>query len=137
LTTSELWMLVTASEDGNPIQLLDRAKLARVLASPGDWGIDRFEGFDRLQQDHNYWPSDVGVLLRYEVVIPVPAGAYRLPDEIDEPQPAPGRHVPVSDSKCSCGWEVDGFTAPELARTKLFDSHIIPETGARLNGSFR
>lgn len=32
-------------------------------------------------------------------------------------------HVAVSDTACSCGWEVDGFTAPELVSWKL-DQHI-------------
>lgn len=130
MTTNEQWMLLTASEDGNPVRLLDSAKLAQVLANPGNWGIDRFVDFTGLPVDQNYWPSDIGVLLRYEVVIPVPAGAYRLPDG----EPELVVHGAADDWTCLCGWKVDGFTAPELARTKLFDSHILPETrGARPN----
>lgn len=36
-------------------------------------------------------------------------------------------HVAVDDYTCSCGWKVDGFTAPEFAREKLHEKHITPE----------
>lgn len=35
-------------------------------------------------------------------------------------------HVAVDDWTCSCGWKVDGFTAPEVAAEKLALKHIIP-----------
>lgn len=37
-------------------------------------------------------------------------------------EPAP-QHLAVSSWECSCGWAVDGFVPPELARRDL-DSHI-------------
>lgn len=82
MTTNERWMLLRASEDGNPVSWLRPEQLAQLLANPGDtYGIDRFVGPDDVETDHNYWPSDIGILLRVEVVVPVPAGAYKLPDE--------------------------------------------------------
>lgn len=38
-------------------------------------------------------------------------------------EPAQVKHERVSAYRCACGWEVDGFTAPELAPEKL-DMHI-------------
>ena len=130
MPSKRYWLLLTTSEDGNPVKRLTDTELAQVLDNPGDWGIDRFVGLDDVPADQNYWPSDVGVLLRCKVIIPVPAGAYRLPDG----EPELVVHGAADDWTCLCGWKVDGFTAPELARTKLFDSHILPETrGARPN----
>lgn len=80
MPSKHCWLLLTTSEDGNPVKRLTDTKLAQVLDNPSDWGIDRFVSLDDVPADQNYWPSDVGVLLRCETVIPVPAGAYRLPD---------------------------------------------------------
>lgn len=46
------------------------------------------------------------------------AKGQQLAAEADKP-----KHEPVSTYQCACGWEVDGFTAPELAPEKL-DMHI-------------
>jgi len=82
MTTDERWLLLSASEDGNLISWLRPERLAALLADPGSThGIDRFVTPDDVQADPNYWPSDIGILLRVEVVVPVPAGAYKLPDE--------------------------------------------------------
>lgn len=39
------------------------------------------------------------------------------------------QHTPVDDYTCGCGHEVDGFTAPEIAREKLYETHITPVAG--------
>lgn len=77
------WMLLRANEDGNPICILDDAKLADLLANPTNWGVTHFADLYGLPDDHNYWDEKVGVLIRYEVVIPVPAGIYTLPGDLD------------------------------------------------------
>lgn len=86
--TDYRYMLLSSSEDGNPVRWLDAARLRALLDDPGSFGIDRFVGPDDVQTDPNYWPSDVGILLRVEVVEPVPSGAYRLPDGIEPPTAA-------------------------------------------------
>jgi hypothetical protein len=35
------------------------------------------------------------------------------------PDPLAPAHAPLNPAVCICGWEVDGFTAPELAPDKL------------------
>lgn len=87
--TDYRYMLLSSSEDGNPIRWLDPARLRALLADPGQFGIDRFVGPDDVQTDPNYWPSDIGILLRVEVVEPVPSGAYQLPPEFDMPECCP------------------------------------------------
>lgn len=75
------WMLIHSSEEGNPISWLSDTDLADLLAEPTNWGVTRFADHDRLPRDPNYWNEKVGVLIKYEVVIPVPAGMYKLPEE--------------------------------------------------------
>lgn len=77
------WMLIKGSEDGTPISWLDEADLADLLANPTNWGVVNFGDPAELSADTNYWPEKVGVLVRYEIVCPVPAGIYRLPAGLD------------------------------------------------------
>lgn len=86
MTTNERWLLLSPSEDGNPVSWLKPEQLAELLADPGgSYGIDRFVTPDDVRRDPNYWPSDVGILLKVEVVVPVPAGAYQLPEGYQMP----------------------------------------------------
>lgn len=78
------WALIKASEDGNPITWLDSDDLDDVLTNPSDWGVVNFAHPDLLADDPNYWPAKTAVLLRYEVVVPEPAGVYKLPAGLDE-----------------------------------------------------
>lgn len=75
------WMLIHGSENGTPISWLDDMDLSDLLENPTNWGVVSFADPAGLPSDTNYWPEKVGVLIRYEVVIPVPAGAYKLPEE--------------------------------------------------------
>jgi hypothetical protein len=79
---AERWMLIRGSEEGNPITWLDDTDLEDLLDNPEDWRVASFADHVGLPDDPNYWSSKVGVLVRYEVVIPVPAGTYKLPEDI-------------------------------------------------------
>jgi hypothetical protein len=74
------WMLLKASEDGCPMVQLDADDLKDLLANPANWGVTMFAELSHLPTDPNYWQSKVGVLIRYEVVVPEPAGIYKLPE---------------------------------------------------------
>lgn len=73
------YILIRSDEDGNPVTLLGEDPNG-FLANPLEYGIKRFEDSTFLHQepDANYWPDDVGVLLKVEVIVPRPAGAFRL-----------------------------------------------------------
>lgn len=76
------WMLVKASEDGKPVSWLTSISLAKLLDDPWSWaGVTSFMDLDDLPDDPNYWPEGVGVLIKYQVVVPVAAGSYKLPEE--------------------------------------------------------
>jgi hypothetical protein len=78
------WMLIKASEDGKPTTVLKPHELDDLLRNPINWGVTGFAELDGLPDDPNYWPAKVGVLVRFETVIPQPAGIYRLPDWVHE-----------------------------------------------------
>lgn len=124
------WLLVKPDEDGNTNRWLTDQEMREVLADPAAWGIDEFVHIDELagrpngSYDPNYWPDRTAVLMRIEVVVPE-RGGWRLPEDCS---PASTVHVAVDDYTCSCGGKVDGFTAPEFAREKLYTKHILPET---------
>lgn len=78
-------MLLRGSEDGKPLTFLTGEQLRVLLANPGDYaGIQSFVTPEGLDPDPNYWPKGYGILLRYEVVVPIPASGFRLSDESDE-----------------------------------------------------
>jgi hypothetical protein len=77
------YMLIRPDEDGNPIRWLDEIALQEVLDDPAAYGIKAFlakTDMPDVYGDPNYWSPGIGLLLRVEVVTPVPAGSYRLPD---------------------------------------------------------
>jgi hypothetical protein len=77
------YMLIRPDEDGNPIRWLDDTQLQELLDDPtGSYGVKAFLGGDEPDAygDPNYWSRGIGLLVRVEVVTPVPAGSYRLPD---------------------------------------------------------
>lgn len=75
------YLLLRGSEDGNPLSFLTPGALQQLLDDPEQYaGVREFRSVDDVDRDPNYWRDGTGVLLRYEVVIPVPAGSYRLPD---------------------------------------------------------
>ena len=79
------YLLLKPSEDGRPLKFLSPRELQELLDDPRSYcGIDDFVDVGQLHPDPNYWTDGLGVLLKYEVVIPVPAGNYRLPDESKE-----------------------------------------------------
>lgn len=84
------YLLLRPSEDGNPVWLLNPGELSDLLAHPSDWGVAEFAELSQLPPDPNYWPDKVGVLLRFEGVLPVPAGTFRLPDDAPPPDPTGG-----------------------------------------------
>ena len=54
------------------------------MDDPRGWaGVEQFVNPNDINCDPNYWPDGIGILLRVEVVIPVSAGAYRLPGDLD------------------------------------------------------
>ena len=76
------YLLLYASESGRPVKFLSPRELQELLADPQSYcGVTEFTGPEQLGTDPNYWTSGLGVLLRYEEVIPIPAGSYRLPDD--------------------------------------------------------
>lgn len=83
------YILIRADEDGNPIRWLDQDALAGLLADPSEAGIERFlDGLPingdfgaSTKNDPGYWGDHVGLLLKVEVVVPVPARGYRLPGD--------------------------------------------------------
>lgn len=76
---SHAWILLRASEDGNPITWLSDDELQGLLDEPSSYRVSEFKDPDELPMDPNYWPPNVAVLLRAETVIPVPAGIFKLP----------------------------------------------------------
>ncbi len=78
------WMLIKASEGGNPITFLTPDDLDRLLTNPEEWGVTSFVEPRTLYPDPAYWSDGVAALVRYEVVTPIPAGAYKLPPGLDE-----------------------------------------------------
>ena len=75
------YLLLRPSEDGGPLKFLSPRELQELLADPKSYcGIDEFVDANQLSPDPNCWTDGLGVLLKYEVVIPVPAGNYRLPN---------------------------------------------------------
>lgn len=132
------WALLRPDEDGNPLKWLGgEHELRELLADPEAWSIDEFVHIDEMQmKDPAYWGTGQAMLMRVEVVVPV-RGGWRLPENVSitsEPTDHT-THTPVDDWTCSCSWKVDGFTAPELARAKLFDKHILPETSSTRGGA--
>jgi hypothetical protein len=77
------WLLLTASEDGNPICWLSPHRLDLLLDDPTHYGVERFVDPNDITPDPNYWNRGEGILLRVEVVIPIPAGVYKLPEGLD------------------------------------------------------
>jgi hypothetical protein len=56
-----------------------------------------------------------------------PAETPAAPTEVSSEATA---HTAVDAWTCSCGWKVDGFTAPEIAAEKLREKHLIPANAA-------
>lgn len=76
------YMLMRGSEDGKPVTFLTAEQLKVLLANPGDYaGIQSFVTPEDVDPDPDYWPKGYGILLRYEIVVPIPARGFRLPDE--------------------------------------------------------
>lgn len=69
------YALIKADEDGNPVNLLAAGQLQNLLDnSVESYGVKEFKSLAFLQAnpDPNYgWGDGVGVLIRYEVVVPV------------------------------------------------------------------
>lgn len=76
------YLLVRPNEDGNPNIWLNEKSLQGLLDDPTAYGIKAFLGEEEpdLYGDPNYWSRGIGLLLRVEVITPVPAGSYRLPN---------------------------------------------------------
>lgn len=95
------WALLRPDEDGNPVKWLGgETELRDLLADPEAWGISEFVHIDDMSpKDPAYWGTGQAMLMRVEVVIPVPGG-YRLPEDC-QPMPAAatewmvGREGPV------------------------------------------
>lgn len=79
---SDFYMLLQGDEDGNPARILRQEQLEWLLSDPEEeYGVTEFKDAAWLgaNQDPNYWPDGVAVLLRCEAVIPKPSGKYVLP----------------------------------------------------------
>lgn len=80
--SGRMYVLLKGDEGGNPVRFLTPQNLRDLLDDPvGTYGITEFGDAVPANPDHNYWPDGFGLLLRVEIVQPVPSGAYRLPDE--------------------------------------------------------
>lgn len=78
------YILLKGSEDGNPVRFLSNQDLRDLLDAPVEtYGITEFGSTLPDNRDHNYWPDGYGLLLKAQIVQPVPSGGYRLPDEDD------------------------------------------------------
>jgi hypothetical protein len=76
------YLFLKASDDGRPLSFLSPAQLRDLLDDPEAYaGITEFADPAIFDRDPNYWRDDIGALLKYEVVFPVPARGFRLPDE--------------------------------------------------------
>lgn len=83
------YLLIKPSEEGNPLSWLPPHMLRTFLDDPTEFGVEQFiaqlpsrglAGGDTLDPDPNYWKGKIGLLLKVQVVVPEPSGAYRLPD---------------------------------------------------------
>jgi hypothetical protein len=77
------YTLLKADEDGNPLTFFNDADALRYLLDnpEQDYGVEEFKDAAWLgaNKDPNYWGDNVGVILRCEVVVPVPSGKFVLP----------------------------------------------------------
>lgn len=74
---STRYILLRPNEDGNPVWWLDQHDLEELL---GDAEGYTFLALDHPEPDTNYWPEGSAMLLKIEVVVPVPVTSkWRLP----------------------------------------------------------
>jgi hypothetical protein len=88
MTGRSEYILVTPNEDGGArLAFLHGSVLAEFLRDPKEYaGVTNFQTapwFGGNMDDVDMWPEGTGVLLRAEVIQPVPAGAYVLPTSED------------------------------------------------------
>jgi len=70
-----MYILLKGDEDGNPIRFLNAGTLRDLLENPREtYGITEFGDAVPANWDHNYWPGGFGLLLKAEIVQPVPSG---------------------------------------------------------------
>jgi hypothetical protein len=74
------WAMLRPNEDGRHFRLLRDQSMRHMLAWPGEYGIKQFVALDELDPDPALWDPGTAVLLRVEVVVPEPAGGYKLPE---------------------------------------------------------
>lgn len=75
------WAVIRPNEDGRHFRLKTETSMRHMLQHPEEYGITRFAALDELDVDPAVWPAGTAVLLRVEVIMPEPAGGYRLPEE--------------------------------------------------------
>jgi len=69
------YILIQASEDGEPVSLLSEKDMEEMLKNPEDYGVDRF--LDTWPIDSvggtspAYWPSGDALLMECRVIVPV------------------------------------------------------------------
>lgn len=81
------WILIKASEDGDPNLFLDERRLAALLNYPADFGVDRFLTLAEVEQlgdDANYWPEGAAFLVEFEAKVPEHLAATVDPDRLGD-----------------------------------------------------
>lgn len=79
-----MYLLIKPSEDGDPITELVPDRLQNLLDHPEQWNVREWLSDAAHSWDTNYWRDGVAVLLKAEIVVPVPASGFRLPGDQTE-----------------------------------------------------
>lgn len=80
-----MYLLIKGGDDGTEVTALDAQAVQELMADPrGNYGVKTFmpEPPERSypRWDANYWPEGAAILVKAEVVMPVPVTtAYELP----------------------------------------------------------
>ena len=64
------WILIKASEDGNPVSYLTTHELEQLLQDPGSYGVEKFLSQIPAETDPNYWVRGEALLFYGELIAP-------------------------------------------------------------------
>lgn len=65
-----MWILVQASEDGNPVSYLTTRDVEELLQDPQAYGVKKFLAELPQETDPNYWQEGEALLFHAELISP-------------------------------------------------------------------
>lgn len=65
-----LWILIQASEDGNPVSYLTTRDVEELLQDPAAYGVRKFLSEVPQEKDANYWQRGEALLFHAELISP-------------------------------------------------------------------